>query len=206
MLLITLVALQWQAHREVCRGAALMKERLMFSPTVEGLFVRAVGNRLTPAIRNEIRAVGIDLDKPLLAAYPVDQYQRAVTIVANRLYPELPPERAHFEIGKRTVYGLIETVIGKGLGAFAKMVGPRRSLLRVAITSKTSTNFNIVDAQEISPNEIEITSTNYVGRPQLMQGCMVAAAEVAGAKNAACEIVSFDSSAERLVLRVRWDS
>lgn len=35
---------------------------------------------------------------------------------------------------------------------------------------------------------------------------MVAAAEVAGAKNVTCDIASFDAQAETLVLRVRWDA
>lgn len=181
------------------------KERLVFSPSVEGLFVRGVGSKLTLAIRNEIRAVGIDLDKPLLAAYPVDTYHRAINIVAQRVYPELTAEKAHFEIGSRMIYGLVETLIGKGLVGFAKVVGPRRSLMKVATTSKTSTNFSQNEAREIGPNEVEIIAYPYVGLPELMQGAMVASAEVAGAKNARCDISSWDPKSEKLVLRVRWD-
>ena len=58
-------------------------ERLIFSPTVEALLLRGVGDRMTPALEEGIRVLGIDIKKALLPAYPVDTWLKVLDLVGK---------------------------------------------------------------------------------------------------------------------------
>src|SRR4051794_26244070 len=105
-------------------------ERLVFSPSVEALLMRGVGNQMTPGLKAQLRNVGIDLDRPLLPAYPSDTWQTAVGVIAKTLHPHLSMGQAQWKLGESTVYGFEQTVLGKAMVALSKLIGPRRALLR----------------------------------------------------------------------------
>lgn len=62
---------------------AAVTERLMFDHVVEGMFHRALGKRLSAAGREQLRAAGLDLSKPLRPAYPMEQYFGFLEIAAK---------------------------------------------------------------------------------------------------------------------------
>ncbi len=45
-------------------------EQIEFSQSVEGLFIKGLGSTLTPVMRDQLRAKGLDLDRPLRPGYP----------------------------------------------------------------------------------------------------------------------------------------
>ena len=55
-----------------------MNEPVVFTPSVESLFVH--GLRLSFPAREELRALGLDLDRPLLPSYPLATWERAVKV------------------------------------------------------------------------------------------------------------------------------
>jgi hypothetical protein len=61
------------------------EERLVFTPAMEALFVRALGRMVTPDLVSSLRELGIDLEKPLLPAYPFSQWVRALELSAAAL-------------------------------------------------------------------------------------------------------------------------
>ncbi len=179
-------------------------ERLVFSSSVEGLLKYGLAGRMTPELKDGLKELGINLDRPLLPAYPSSQWMSAVELVAKQIYPELPEAEAHFKLGESQVFGIMDTFLGKGLGAFARLAGPKRSLLRFPSTSKTSTNFSKMEARELGPNEVEITSHPYEGRPEYLLGCVSGAIIIAGGKDPKVRIISHDKKAERAVLAATW--
>ena len=72
------------------------QERLVFSPSVEALLVRGVGNKLTPSLQDKLRSLGFDVSRPLLPAYPLDKWQEAVDLVAQDLYPGMSMNEAQW--------------------------------------------------------------------------------------------------------------
>ena len=182
-----------------------LSERLVFSPSVEGL-VRGLGAALTEnaTLKAELRAMGLDLDKPLLPGYPAELWHRALELIARKLYPQLTVPQAYFKMGERTVYGLSDTIFGKATIALAKLVGPRKMLHRMPISVKSGSNFAELSVQELSPTEILLASQPYMGWGEYMQGSVLAAITLGGAVEPSVEIVEYNRSSEKLVLRSKW--
>lgn len=182
------------------------EERLVFSPSVEALLIRGVGDRLTDEMRAQVKELGIDLARPLLPAYSNTVWNRVVDHIAVSLYPELEMAEAQYKLGQSTVYGFERTALGKAMVAVSKLIGPRRALLRFAGSSRSSNNYSYMEAREVSPNEIELDTSPFEGRSEYVQGCLSALIDLTGGKNGDVELVSFDREQERLILRARWSA
>lgn len=180
-----------------------LTERSVFAPTVEGL-VRGVGSALTDATRAELRALGIDLDRPLKPGYPAVMWHRALEIIAREVYPGVSPSEAHFKMGLRTVHGLNDTLLGKAMLAMLRVIGPRRALQRLPVNAKIGTNFVVWSLTELSPNEVELVGAPFMGYAEVMQGAVFALIELAGGPNPRVDITEYDRGAERMVLRASW--
>lgn len=180
------------------------EERLVFSPSVEALLIRGVGDQLSDEVRAQVSEMGIDLSRPLLPAYSIDVWNRVVDHIAMALHPERSMAEAQYELGQSTVYGFERTTLGKAMVAVSKLIGPRRALLRFAGSSRSSNNYSYMEAREISPTEIELTAAPFEGHPEYVQGCLCALIDLTGGKNGEVELISHDREQERVVLRARW--
>ncbi len=176
-------------------------ERLVFSTSVEGLMK---GMALEASVRAELRELGIDVDRPLLPAYPAELWHRALHLIAQRVHPTMSIAEAYRRMGERTVYGMEDTLLGRATLAMAKLVGPRRMLLRLPNSAKSGSNFARLEVQELSPTEFLLTSQPYMGYAEFMQGSVRAAIEICGAPKGTVEIVDHDRRTEQLVLRASW--
>jgi uncharacterized protein (TIGR02265 family) len=179
-------------------------ERLVFSTSVEALVVRGVGDRMTPALKAELRGLGFNLDKPLLPAYPSDDWQKAVDAIARSLHPELTMGEAQRKLGESTVYGFEQTVLGKAMVALSRIIGPRRALHRFPMMSRSSNNFSRMEARELAPSDFELVCDPYVGWPEYVQGCIRAVIDVCGGKDPRVDLVSHSPEIEQVVLRASW--
>jgi uncharacterized protein (TIGR02265 family) len=182
-----------------------VSERAVFAPTVEGL-VRGVGSKLSGHARDQLRALGIDLDRPLKPGYPAVTWHRALELIAADVYPGVNASEAHFRMGARTVHGLDETLVGKAMLAMIRLIGPRRALLRLPTSAKIGTNFVNLTLTEHSPNDLELVSEPFMGYAEVMQGSVHALIDIAGAKEPRVDIVGYDRATERMTLRVRWSA
>ena len=90
--------------------------------------------------------------------------------------------------------------MGKAMLAMARVVGPRRMLLRMPNSVKSGSNFAQLDARELAPNEFLLTSQPYMGYGEFMQGSVSAAIDISGAKTARSRSSEYDRPAEKLVL------
>ncbi len=181
-------------------------ERLVFSPSVEALLVRGVGDRMTPQLQERLRALGIDVGKPLLPAYPLDKWQEAVDAVAAALYPGVAMKEAQWKLGESTVLGFEKTMLGKAMVGVSRVIGPRRALLRFPSMSRSSNNYSTMTANEVAPGNIEMVCDPYVGWPEYVQGCLHAVMQMCGAQEPKVELVEHSPQKERLVLRALWRS
>ena len=116
-----------------------MTEPVVFTPSVESLFVH--GLRLSFPAREQLRALGLDLDRALLPAYPLATWERAVQVAARDAFPQLDVEAAHFQLGRRMLAGYDATLIGRAIGMAARLAGPRRTLERMAHNTGTANNY-----------------------------------------------------------------
>ncbi|MCI0569427.1 MAG: DUF2378 family protein, partial [Myxococcaceae bacterium] len=137
-------------------GGSRVSEPVMFGQSVEALFFRAFTGELPRTCRERLRRVGIDLERPLLPAYPIDVWLAALDIAAEELLPELSRESAYREIGRRVVKAYTSTLLGRAGLLLNGVLGPRRMLERMSQTLRLSNNFMEARLRHLGPTDVEL--------------------------------------------------
>ena len=177
-----------------------MNEKLVFSHSVEA-FIRAVRPVLDGTFTEQLKAIGIDTTKPLLPAYPVDVLREALLVGAKRLNPSLPQAAAFVALGRRYVEGFGETLVGRALKTAIRLIGPRRTLDRLAKQFRTANNYSESKVTHAEPGK-SLLWCNDVMYPDWYQGLIIGMLEVAGAKNVMVRLSRHD--AEGAFFDVEW--
>jgi uncharacterized protein (TIGR02265 family) len=177
-------------------------EDIVFDNTVEALFHRAVGKRLTPRCRKRLAEAGIDLSAPLRPTYPRTTFYRGVFIVTEELFPGVPRDQALFELGGIFFNGFVETLIGKAAISVMKVLGPRRTLGRMTQNFRSSNNYMETRLEERSPSHAELWLSQCSGAPTYFQGVIHRALTIIGARGLEIRVKEVEGSS--CVLDISW--
>jgi uncharacterized protein (TIGR02265 family) len=134
--------------------AALASEPIVFQGALDGLR-RALGSSLSPQVVGELRAIGIDFDK-LRPAYPVGDWYKALTIAANAIARDKPLEERFRSVGRAFVQGYIETPMGFAVATACKVIGVKRTMLRMGRNFATANNYMEVEGRDVGPKEVHL--------------------------------------------------
>jgi uncharacterized protein (TIGR02265 family) len=178
-------------------------KHLEFQNTIEGVFLRSIGLDLTPELKTQLRAQGLDLDKPLLPAYPAEDFHRWVRTASVFLYPNNTEAEGLRFFGRRGLAGLSQTLLGKALKATFSILGPRRSLYRTSRAFRTNNNYTAVTVADRAPGSVELAFNEVYGLPTYYQGVAEGAGSLMNAKNYRVSIV--DTSGRGARYLVQWD-
>jgi uncharacterized protein (TIGR02265 family) len=160
-----------------------VSQQVVFQQMVEGLFIRGIGEDLTPESKNAIKEAGIDLTKRLLPAYPIEIWEACLSIAAKQIYPKVPEPEAMFQLGERFIQGFAETIVGKALGQLIRIIGVHRAMKRFTQSLRSSNNFMEATAVPTGDNSYSITISNVHNQPGFMQGVMTAGSRFMGLKD-----------------------
>jgi uncharacterized protein (TIGR02265 family) len=165
-------------------------DKVVWEAAVEGLFVRGVGARLTPALAAELKAHGLDLTKKLPLGLPRDAWYACLKSAARHLHPELTREEAMRALGRLTVDGIAQTFWGRAFAPAVQLLGPRRLLLRVPSQMRSTNNFATGTLVELGPASLRLEVTDAGDAPEMMQGSLERLASWAGAQEVRVEVAT----------------
>jgi uncharacterized protein (TIGR02265 family) len=154
--------------------------RLMFSHAVEALFQRAFRGQVTERCKARLRLAGLDLDRPLLPAYPIAVWIAALEITVSELLPELEREDAYREMGARLLRGYVHTFMGRANFSLLRLLGPVRALERLSAHLRANNNFQETRLTQLGPSEWELWINTSVSEPAYYEGLLQAALEEVG--------------------------
>lgn len=177
-------------------------EKIEFSQSVEGLFIKGLGSILTPQLRQSLRDEGLDLDKPLRPGYPAADFHRWVDLVARTVFAEFDRDEAIRRVGHRAVAGLEEGLVGKALAAGLKLIGPKRSLQRVERIFKNNNNYQVATLVELTESDARVRLSDVFGMPTYYQGLFEAAVKAIGAKDPRVAVMA--SPPPGVTLHISW--
>ena len=173
-----------------------------YQHTLEGLFHKGLQGRVTPALVARLQPLGVDLSRPLEPTYPRAVYQRALEATALELWPQLPPERAHFELGRCLVTGYTQTLLGRSILTMMRLLGPHVTLGRMQHNLRTGSSYSRVERVEESPTCCRLWVNEPELNPGLVQGLLDAVMQYAGVQSASVRLLSRD--AQGCTYRVSW--
>ncbi len=180
-------------------------DRLIFSQTVEGLFLRALKGRVTERMFDRLAAeAGMELRKPLKPGYSMTEWSRSIRIAAEELYPELERAEAYELLGAALTQGYFDTLIGAAMATMLRLIGPARAIRRVERSLRSGNNYSVSHLVEHSASHFEI-HTNETGELRdNLRGVIRKGMEVAGAENVRCKVLRFDDLST--TYDIEWDA
>lgn len=180
-----------------------VQQRVMFENVFEAVLVRGYGQRMTPALKRQLKLDGVDLDKPLAPAYPVEVWMRVVHAVGVHLEGGADLE-AQKKVGARFMAGYFETLLGRSVLPLLKLLGPLRSLRRMTQNFRGGNNFVETKVTEASPTDVTLWMNHCLaGNPGFVMGLLQHGLERIGAPSPRVEAVAHAPSGEATV-RIRW--
>ena len=181
----------------------MTRSPVVYSTSVEALFVRELGPRMPRRLRERLREVGLDLDRPLEPSYPLERWKGFVREAARELYPRLPPEDAYSHLGMAFMDGFLKTFIGKATMSVLRVMGPRRGLKRLSQNLRAGNNFSEVRWVEHGPTEVDIWLNDvFADHPAFAAALICRGHTENGARDVRVDALDFDGTAA--TLRVRW--
>jgi uncharacterized protein (TIGR02265 family) len=176
---------------------------LIFSHSLQSLLSRAFPSGVPLALKERLRGVGVDLDRPLLPAYPKDTWSRCVEYGAPYAFPLEARELGWRKLGERMVEGYQETMIGRAMFSTLRLLGPRRMLLRSQKSFRSGNNYTEVRLTDVSPTTVDVwfNETDEVLR-QFTLGLILAGMRAGGADEPRADITHRD--AQGMTIRASW--
>jgi uncharacterized protein (TIGR02265 family) len=181
----------------------MAEEKLWFSHTIEGLFVRGLGSRMTPEHLATLKAGGIDLAK-LKPAYPVEDVFAVCRTLLPRLWPELSTFDAEVQLGICFMQGYTQTLMGGAMVKLMRLIGPRRSLERMQANFRGGGNYIETRFTSLGPTLVELWFNDTSGMPGFYLGVVEEGGRMVNAKN--LKVTAVPDVPPASVLRVSWDA
>ena len=182
----------------------MVEQRVVFRSVVESLFLRALKGRVTPALKERLRAEGLDLDGKLAAGYPAEMWARCVDAAAQLVYPTLLREDAHWRLGEDYIRGYAESTLGRALFTLAKLAGPMKAIARMEQNFRHGNNYVKTSFVQLSPTSVELWLSDVRGQPWFTGGVLIEGGRRVGAKNVRVEILQ--TIGRGCTYRVCWDA
>ena len=160
-----------------------MSDWYIYAVAVEAFFLRAMRGRLGEPAKRRIAEAGIELGRPLLAAYPADVFHRAVAIAAEEVRPELSPDEAHRLAGREHLDGFVESYSGRMMLAVARQLEPRTIVEYTGTFIRLGNNFTETAARATGPDQIELWFNEVGGVPGWYRGIIERGLELSGVED-----------------------
>ena len=177
-------------------------ELLVYEQTVEGLFVRALGSRLTPECRARLTEAGLDVTRKLKPAYSFQSWMTFIRIAAEELYPGMPLPEATFKLGEAHVEGFRETMMGRAVISLLRVLGPKRTVLRATQNFRAGNNYTETRVTELAPHQFELWMNEVGDFPEFTAGIIHAGVRMSGAQELRVESLGYDGHA--CTYRITW--
>ena len=177
-------------------------ERLVYASVVEGLLRHGLEGRLTPRLKERLRHIGVDMDRPLLPAYPVPVWLHCLRATIDEVYPGMAPEAAYRDLGARMTAGYGRTLVGRALYVLARLQGPRRMVLRLPNMLASGDNYTNAEVVEKGPCHFEMRMNSVVEAPGYAESIMEALLRLSGAQGPRVRVL--DRSRGHTLYGLEW--
>ncbi|MFP2931974.1 DUF2378 family protein [Pyxidicoccus sp. 3LG] len=181
----------------------MSEERVIFGNTVDSLYRRTLDGDLKPELRARLKELGMDLDAPILAAYPHAVWVQCLDETGRALHPGLPLDQARRQLARRMIEGYAQTLMGAAVLAMARVLGPMRSLGRMTHNFRSGNNFTETRLEVLGPNVADLWFNEPEVTEGFVEGVLEEGLQRVGVKGLL--ITRARQGPESCTYRVQWD-
>jgi uncharacterized protein (TIGR02265 family) len=165
---------------------------------VEGLYVRAL--QPTGAFADELRALGVDV-KRLEPTYPTAVWQASIEVARRHVAGHLPQDAGYQLLGEKFIGGFFDTLVGKMISIGLPLLGPGKTLQRLARTWASAQPHLKVETLQESEQSWRITLRERGINADFCAGIFLGGLQRTGVKP---DVQVVERSADHCVIQVRW--
>lgn len=129
-------------------------EPVVFGAAIDGMR-KALGKRFTPELKSTLLKAGVDFDKAQVA-YSLDTWLVVVRTLGDSLAGEVPAGDRYQALGRMFMRGFVETPIGFAALTAGKVLGIKRTLMRMGRNFRTAANYIETEQTDVGPKELRI--------------------------------------------------
>lgn len=186
------------------RKPVSLEQRLVYVQVVEGLLQHGLHGQVSPRLKQRLKQAGIDLDRPLLPAYPVPMWTHCLSVIAEETYPGVPREESFRRLADAHVQGYGRTVIGRAVYGVMRLLGPRRLALRLPQTLRATDNYTEAELIERGPNTYEMRMNSALDAPGYVEALLESMLRVGGAEAPKVTKTHADPAAPSSTYLITW--
>jgi uncharacterized protein (TIGR02265 family) len=146
--------------------------------------------------------MGLHIDQQPQPFYPLSVWRPSLDIIVRDLYPNLPLEEAYRRLGQHMVLDVSEAVLGRGMLALGRALGPRRLLMRMNHNFRNADNYVQMQLTELGPTSYEVRINETLGLSSYYQGILEASLGAIGVRDARVQRVCLVG--DGCTYRVEW--
>jgi uncharacterized protein (TIGR02265 family) len=181
-----------------------LEQRLVYVQVVEGLLQHGLQGKVSPRLKQRLRQVGVDLDRPLLPAYPVPLWTHCLSVIVEETYPDVPREEAFRRLAETHVQGYGRTVIGRAVYGVMRLLGPRRLVQRLPQTLHATDNYTEAELVERGPTTYEMKMNSALDQPGYVESLFESMLRVGGAESPKVTRIHVDPQAPSSTYQITW--
>ena len=170
---------------------------------VKGVFGRALAPQLDDALKQQLKAIGIDVAPPYAPHYARQAWLDGLALVAQAFFPtEADAQTRLRKLGGQLVKGLADSgKINSTALTMAKLFGAKRVLKELVSQAAAGTNYLQFDLQFPSSREA-VLRFNDAAVGDFLGGALQAVLSAVGAKNP--QVVAQRGEDDRAELALKW--
>lgn len=165
---------------------------LVSGQVVDGLFRCALARRMTPALRARLAAAGLDVEARSVESVRRQDFSGWLKLTVESLFSGVSAADAYRQLGRDLVRGYSMTLKGGAVIAVSRVIGPRRTLERIArsISSAVSSYRAKLDVENETAFKLWVSEHELP--PSFLAGVLLEAVTLAGAPGVRAEPVRAD--------------
>lgn len=158
--------------RERAAQTGRMPEGVIYRHAVES-FVNGVILRhglLSLEFEKELRALGLDVSHP--REVDLETWTKLMRAVSARLSPGKSEAEALERVGREQLRGFFDSLVGKGLYLLLRLMGPHRTVRRMAENYRSADSITEVTTHQLGPCRYELIFNTTGGMPDYVRGLL----------------------------------
>lgn len=160
---------------------------------VDGLFRYALARRMTPALRTRLAAAGLDVEARASSAVRRDNFAAWLKLTVESLFSGVSEADAYRQLGRDLVRGYSMTLVGSAMIAVSRVIGPRRTLERMARSGASIAGGYRARLEVVDDNVYTFWVSELDLPPTFMAGVLLETATLAGGRGVDAKPVKADA-------------
>ncbi len=183
------------------RGPVRLEDRLIYGEVIEGLLQHGLRGQVSLRLRERLRQLGLDVDRPP-SSFPVLKWVQCLQAVVEETFPGMPADEAYRQLARRHMEGYGQTLLGRATVRVMRLLGPRRMVLRLPNWLSATDNYTVGVVVERGPCAYELALNSSQTPAAYVEALFQAMLTACGAREA--EVKTLEASDGGTTYALSW--